>query len=209
VEQARPAIRIVVAQPAEPALGAALGTVEALRRLGGEAEISLVRGASACAECCAEAEVDLLVVDRDLGADFERILEQRRSDGPPVVVVSRDASDAAALDAFRRGASDCVSAGGEYADVLPVVALEQIRRWRTIRERGAAERRIRDLERTSENIIQNMNSALLVVDTKAKSPPVIRPPSRSWAAGRRICAACPRGIGSRTTGDRRGRWPGP
>jgi PAS domain S-box-containing protein len=49
-----------------------------------------------------------------------------------------------------------------------VVALEQIRRWRTIRERGAAERRIRDLERTSDNIIQNMNSALLVVDTEGR-----------------------------------------
>jgi two-component system NtrC family sensor kinase len=146
----------------------ALGTVEALERLGCEAEITVIRSAGACVECCGEGEVDLLVVDRDLGADFERILEARRGDGPPIVVVSRDASDAAALDAFRRGASDCVSAGSAYADVLPVVALEQIRRWRTTRERGLAERRIRDLERYNKNIIQNMNSALLVVDTEGK-----------------------------------------
>jgi CheY-like chemotaxis protein len=95
----------------------ALGTVEALERLGCEAEITVIRSAGACVECCGEGEVDLLVVDRDLGADFERILEARRGDGPPIVVVSRDASDAAALDAFRRGASDCVSAGSAYADV--------------------------------------------------------------------------------------------
>jgi two-component system NtrC family sensor kinase len=65
---------------------------------------------------------------------------------------------------FRRGAADCVTLRPNAAEALPVVALEQIRRFRAARERSAAERRIRDLERYTENIIQNMNSALLVVD---------------------------------------------
>ena len=65
---------------------------------------------------------------------------------------------------FRRGAADCVTLRPNAVEALPVVALEQIRRFRAARERGAAERRIRDLERYTENIIQNMNSALLVVD---------------------------------------------
>jgi PAS domain S-box-containing protein len=49
-----------------------------------------------------------------------------------------------------------------------VVALEQIQRWRAARDQGVAERRIRDLESYNQNIIQNLNSALLVVDLDGK-----------------------------------------
>jgi len=56
--------------------------------------------------------------------------------------------------------------------------LEQIRRRRAIVERGAADRRIRDLERYNDHIIQNMNSALVVVDAEARvtacNPPAER-----------------------------------
>ena len=87
-----------------------------------------------------------------------------REAGPPVIAVNDQMSESAALEAFVCGAADCVTVGPEFAEVLPVVALEQIQRWRRTTERGAAERRIRDLERYNENIIQNLNSALLVVD---------------------------------------------
>ena len=53
----------------------------------------------------------------------------------------------------------------EYAGALLVVVREQLRRWRLACERREARRRVGDLERYNENIIQNMNSALLVVDT--------------------------------------------
>ena len=85
-----------------------------------------------------------------------------------MIVVNRDGSEHAALEAFKRGAADCVVAGEEFADVLPVVALEQIQRWRAARDQGVAERRIRDLESYNQNIIQNLNSALLVVDLDGK-----------------------------------------
>jgi len=61
-----------------------------------------------------------------------------------------------------------VVAGEEFTEVLPVVALEQIQRWRTARDQGVAERRIRDLESYNQNIIQNLNSALLVVDLEGR-----------------------------------------
>ena len=84
-------------------------------------------------------------------------------------------------------------AGGGADEALPVVALEQIRRWRAIRERGAAERRIRDLERYNENVIQNMNSAVLVFDPEGRVTSCNR-------AGR----ADPRAAGRRA--DRPSRW---
>ncbi|MDH3213259.1 MAG: ATP-binding protein [Myxococcales bacterium] len=161
-------VRIVVVQPAEPAPGRSPGAVEALERLGTEAAIDVVADAEACAARCRAAEVDLVVVDHALGLECDRVLDAYRCGGPPVVVLDAEGDDETALEAFRRGAADCVSAKAGYADVLPVIAAEQIRRWRAIRDRGSAERRIRDLERTNENILQNMNSAVLVVDAEAR-----------------------------------------
>jgi PAS domain S-box-containing protein len=71
-----------------------------------------------------------------------------------------------------------VAATGQLAEALGLALLEQIRRRRAIVERGATERRIRDLERYNDHIIQNMNSALLVVDAEVRitacNPPAER-----------------------------------
>jgi PAS domain S-box-containing protein len=158
---------IVVAQPhpdALPERGAALDSTGPLERLGPGARLLRVHDASACLARCQSETPDLVVVDRALAGEADRILDRQGRQGPPIVVVDAQGSDERALDAFRRGAADCIAAGPDYAEVLPVVALEQIRHWRTLCERGSAERRIRDLEHANENIIQNMNSALLVVD---------------------------------------------
>jgi two-component system NtrC family sensor kinase len=164
VEQAKPVVRIVVAQPSAIEGGNVYDTIRALKRLGSDVELEIVRDAGSCIALCREGNIDLVVADHALAVHCERILKELRNDGPPVVVVNREESDEVALDVFRRGASDCVTLRPNAAEALPVVALEQIRRFRAARERGAAERRIRDLERYTENIIQNMNSALLVVD---------------------------------------------
>jgi two-component system NtrC family sensor kinase len=164
VKQTEPVVRIVVAQPSAIEAGDAFDTIHALKRLGPDVELEIVRDAGSCIVACREGAVDLVVVDHALVVHCERILKELRNDGPPVVVVNREESDEVALDMFRRGATDCVTLRPNAVEALPVVALEQIRRFRAARERGAAERRIRDLERYTENIIQNMNSALLVVD---------------------------------------------
>jgi PAS domain S-box-containing protein len=161
-------VRIVVLQPAEAASGRAPGVIAALERLGAEAVIDVVADAEACTARCRAADVDLIVVDLARGAERDRVLDAHRRGGPPVVVADAEGGDEAALDAFRRGAADCVSAKAGYTEILPVVALEQIRRWRAIQEQGAAERRIRELERANENILHNMNSAVLVVDAEAR-----------------------------------------
>lgn len=168
MEPAGPAIHIIVAEPAQPAPVDLLGTVAALEGLGCEARVAVVADAETVRADCRDAEVDLIVVDRRLGRDCESILETHGDSGPPVVVVDAEGSAEAALDAFRRGAADCVSGGAQYADVLPVVVMEQIRRWRAVQERGSAARLIRELERVHQNIIHNMNSALLVVDMEGR-----------------------------------------
>ncbi len=161
--QADAEVQIVVVASRQSA-GAAFDTVAVLERLGPQAIIAVTHDAAACLARCRDGDVDLVVVHESLGDDRAKIFDALRDVGPPVIAVNGQASESVALDAFVRGAADCVTVGPEFADVLPIVALEQIQRWRRTTERGVAERRIRDLERYSENIIQNLNSALLVVD---------------------------------------------
>ena len=156
-------VRIVVAQPR--AAHDESDTVVALGRLGSDLEIVFVETAEECRRSAEGGGVDLIIADHALRDETCEILSSHRSSGPPVVVVVRREGEDAVLDTFRRGAADCIQVGPDYAEVLPVVALEQVRRWRQTQEREASERRIRELQRYNENIIQNMNSALVVVDT--------------------------------------------
>jgi PAS domain S-box-containing protein len=161
VKRAGAEVQIIVVRPAE---STSPDPTLALRRLGPDARVEVLHSAAACRARCRDGSVDLIVADAALGAECWKLLEEFGLEGPPVVVANRDGSESAALEAFKRGAADCVVAGEEFGDVLPVVALEQIQRWRAARDQGVAERRIRDLESYNQNIIQNLNSALLVVD---------------------------------------------
>ena len=79
------------------------------------------------------------------------------------MVVESD-GEAAALEAFRAGASDCVAFGPDYVNALPVVLLEQVRRWRGSRQRAASEQKIQWLEDLNAGIVADMPAALVVVD---------------------------------------------
>ncbi|MCH8083837.1 MAG: PAS domain S-box protein [Myxococcales bacterium] len=161
MKRAGAGVQIIVARSEE---STAPDPALALRRLGPDARIEILHSAAACRARCRDGSVDLIVAEAALGAECWKLVEEFGPQGPPVIVVNRDGDEHAALEAFKRGAADCVVAGEEFADVLPVVALEQIQRWRAARDQGVAERRIRDLESYNQNIIQNLNSALLVVD---------------------------------------------
>jgi len=151
--------------PSDPGLGA---RTEALERLGSGLHWDHVRDAAQALALCAERRIDLVVVEAARPEDCEAILAGLGADGPPVLVVGAGLSDEHALEFFRRGAADCVAVRPGDVEALPVAALEQIERARAARRRGAAERRIRDLERYTENLIRNMNSALLVVDAEGR-----------------------------------------
>ena len=161
------AVRIVIAEPrlARPESE----VVEALSGLGIGVVIEVVRDASECRACIASRGADLVILDWRLGREAVHVLADLRRGGLPVVVVlPEDVEDAETLSAFRQGAADCVELGGGFADLLPAVALDLLRRSRQNRERDAAERRIVELQRYTENILQNMNSALLVVDRQGE-----------------------------------------
>jgi PAS domain S-box-containing protein len=159
-------VRIVVAEPAPQRGGGQLGTLEALRRLGGGVSIEVVYEAAACLELAGAA--DLVVVDRELGSEGVRILAALRESGPPALVVTPEATADAALETFRAGAADCVTASADFGEVLPAVALEQIRAWRSARERERLASDARALRVTLENIVDNMGSGLLVVDADGR-----------------------------------------
>ena len=174
MEAAGPRVHILLVEPP----GASPEVAAALEPLAGVARVSRVADPRACSDLCAAGEVDVVVVHPALGEGASAILGSAGLDGPPVVVVTREPDPAAALEWFRRGAADCVAASAQLPEALGLALLEQIRRRRAIVERGAAERRIRDLERYNDHIIQNMNSALLVVDAEARitacNPPAER-----------------------------------
>jgi len=173
VDSTGPVVHVVILMPGEPpppgaaamdATRPSRDTVDALSQLGGEVELSVVRDAVACLDAVRAGGVDLVLLDRAEAREIERVLDALRASSVPVVVVTDEPGEAVALESFRNGAADCVRVGPDYADVLPVVVLEQLRRSRAQRERGVAERRIRELKHYNENLIQNLNSALLVID---------------------------------------------
>ena len=137
-------------------------TCAALNRLGGEVELEVARDASSCLVATRGGRVDLVVLDRVGRGEAVRVLNALRTQGPPVVVVTPEAGPREALGAAREGAADFVCAGDDYEEVLPIVALEQLRRSR--RERGAAQRRTRELQRYTDGILEDLPSALVVLD---------------------------------------------
>ena len=157
------AVRIVVAQPRSA--GPESEIVEVLSRLGMGVVLEVVSAASECKSCVASQGADLVVLDWRLGREAVHMLADLRCAVlPVVVVVAEGTEDADTLAAFRQGAADCIEMGDGFADLLPAVALDLLQRSRQNRERNVAERRIMELQRYTENILQNMNSALLVVD---------------------------------------------
>ncbi|MCH2187684.1 PAS domain-containing protein [Myxococcota bacterium] len=164
-EDAPALIRIVVFEAPEPAND----TLPALDRIGAEVDFLRCDRSESCAQAASDDEGDLLVFDRRSPTEILEVLTGLGPSAPPsIAVLGRESAESEALEAFRAGVSDCVREGGDYAEVLPVVALEQIRRWRQQRKRAVANRKIAWLEGYSENIVQSINSALLVVDVDGR-----------------------------------------
>ena len=101
MKQTEPVVRIVVAQPGGIEGGDVFDTIRALKRLGPDVELEIVRDAGSCIALCREGSVDLVVADQALGEHCGRILRELRNAGPPVVVVNREESNEVALDMFR------------------------------------------------------------------------------------------------------------
>ncbi len=140
----------------------------ALERLGAEVQVEPVPTLADARARCLEEEVDLLVVEPGAPpVELARWLEAGRHAGPPVLMVTGPDDGRSALDWFRCGAADCVSQEAAE-EALPVAALDLIRRHRAQARERRAEERVDRLRRYTRNIIQNINSALLVVDREGR-----------------------------------------
>ena len=180
--RAREPVRIVVAEPSPRQGGGKLGTVDALRRIGRGIRIEVVHDAATAIEL-ARSTADLVIVDRDLGSEGERVLAALRRSGPPVVIVTPEATADVALETFKSGAADCVTAGADYTEVLPAVALEQVRAWRARSARRAVNQRIRSLERLHETIVDHFPASLAVLDSEGHLVTVNPEFERAFLAG--------------------------
>ena len=143
-------------------------TLSALDRIAGEVAFARVADLSACIEAARGRDVDLLLFDRRSPDEIAGVLAGLTDPPPSIAVIEPGADDAAALDAFRAGVSDCVREGADYAEVLPVVALEQIRRWRQVRARAAADRRIAWLEQLQRAVVSEVPVSLVVVEADGR-----------------------------------------
>ena len=143
-------------------------TIEALERLGDEVDLELFEDADRCLAHVQAGAVDLVVLDSPLDGAALDLLDALGTGGPPAIVVIREEGNDAALEAFRRGAADCVRVGADYSQVLPEMALEQMQRWREAVERRSAERRIRWLERLHDAIVSEIPAALVVLDADSR-----------------------------------------
>jgi PAS domain S-box-containing protein len=170
-------------------------TTAALARLGDPVELLRARTPAELAAIVEDPAVDLVLIDRVEDSELASMLRALDASGPPVVVVVAEGAREDALSAFRAGASDCVAAGPDFVDVLPVALLDQIRRGRLERQQRLALERIRWLEDLNAAIVAEMPAGLAVVDPEgrlvASNPefdrlfPVSAPASPSAKAGRR------------------------
>jgi two-component system NtrC family sensor kinase len=157
-------VRILVVRSPGEGPGEPRSAVPALERLGAEVAVEAVGSADAALARARTSEVDLVVAEPGSPpAALLGLLDALRADGPPVLVLTAPGEEERALDWFRAGAADCV-AQASAEEALPVAALDLIRRQRSARQQQRSERRIAALRRYTRNIIQNINSALLVVD---------------------------------------------
>ena len=190
-----PAVRVAIL--AQPGSVMEARTRAALARLGPEVAVEVAAGAPELVRRMRQGDVDLVVLDGSSGDGPQRVLTARGPEHPPILVVAPNADEDLALAAFRRGAADCVALGPDYEEVLPVAALEQIQRHRAAVERGAAERRIRWLERLHEAIVEEIPAALAVIDARGRLVTVNPEFSRCFgvspreAAGRRYQEVLP------------------
>ncbi len=132
-------VRILVIR-ADTAEADPLGTLAALETLGSEAQIELEPDVARAVASCRGGKVDVVVAERGRGRPCDALLEGLAGEGPPVVALC-PGGDADALEAFRRGAADCVVPGPGAP--LAEVVLEQLSRSRAGRERTA----LRQLQR--------------------------------------------------------------
>ncbi len=139
---------------AHEARGAA---AEALRELAAGISIELCHDVATARAAFAAGGIALAVADLRVDGALAWLAALRDALGPPAIAVAR--SDAEAVAAFRAGAAECVGAR-EIAEALAPAARMVLARAR----RAPVAVDANALDRAARNVVEHMNSALLVLD---------------------------------------------
>ncbi len=131
---------------------------EALRELGGGVAIELCHDVASARAAFASGGIALAVADLRVDGALAWLAALREALGPPAIAIAR--SDAEAVAAFRAGAAECVGAR-EIAEALAPTARAVLARARRM---PAAAPDANALDRAARNVVEHMNSALLVLD---------------------------------------------
>lgn len=167
MESTTTTVRIALLHPAAGSFDET-ESLSALNRIGADVDLLRAWDIETCVRQASGEAVDLVVLDRRSGPSVQQVLLHLAEGPPTVVVVPSDTSEAECLEAFRNGAADCVRHGTDYAEVLPLVALEQIRRWRQLRERTSTRDKVEWLERLNEAIVSELPVSLAVCDRSGR-----------------------------------------
>ncbi|MEE3327260.1 MAG: ATP-binding protein [Myxococcota bacterium] len=191
MESVKAMVQIVLLHPLEPDFDASVSLV-ALNRIGGQVDILRATDVDAALLSASRETVDLVVLDRCPGEWVVRMLDSVAEAGPPVVVVVEpDADEADCLETFRSGAADCIRHGVDFAEVLPLVVLEQVRRWRQLRERILTRDKLDWLERLNEAIVSELPVSLAVSDSEGRVVEINPEFSRSFSVSARYALGRP------------------
>ena len=164
------AVRLLIVEPFRNG-PAAKATAQALRRLGTGVQIELHHESRVAAAALKGGHADLAILDHRLGEGLWSLLQRAGEGATPALVICEAGDDAFALEAFRAGAVACVERGSSFDDELSSAAREQLQWIRRIRAgvpHSSEDENHEKSVRYNEHIIENMNSALLVVDVDAK-----------------------------------------
>jgi PAS domain S-box-containing protein len=149
--------RVLLFAPAPAAHETRGAAAEALRELASGVAIELCHDAASARAALASGGIALVVLDARVAGALAWLESTRDSGAPPALAIVR--SDAEGVAAFRAGAGECVSSA-EVASALVPAARALLAR-RAAPKSGAA---LDLLDRAARNVVQHMNSALLVLD---------------------------------------------
>jgi PAS domain S-box-containing protein len=126
-----------------------------LRGLGASVSIELCHDVAAARAALGAGSVALAVADLRVEGALGFLEALRDGGGPPALAIARN--DAEAVAAFRAGAAECVDTRDVAEALAPAVRAVTARRRRAHADAGP-------LDRAARNVIEHMNSALLVLD---------------------------------------------
>jgi len=131
-----------------------------------EAEIARVGSAAECQALARTRPLDAVVVDARIGAEAEALVAWLAARAIPSLVLEPSGSDSAALAWLRAGAGECLPCGANGERIA--LALRRLLAHERARRDALRREAASDVARAHRDIVEQLNSALLVVDASGR-----------------------------------------